>query len=186
MNKKKSTFEILNSIDVSKSVEVKGRLKYLSWADAWTMTSFKFPDVTYCVVKMGELNYHHDGKTAWVETEVTLNGKTLPEMLAVMDNYNKSIPLEKITSTHVAKSIKRCLAKNLALHGLGLSLWSKTDLDFDDNTSSPMADESKGELLTADQLSQVLSSNKKQAKLTLDLGYGSPEQIKQIKNKFQL
>lgn len=185
MNKEKSTFEILNSIDVSKSVEVKGKLKYLSWADAWTMAARKFPNITYSVIKNGDLNYHHDDSTAWVETEVTINGKSLPEMLAIMDNRNVSMPLETIKSTHVAKSIKRCLAKNIALHGLGLSLWSKTDImDFDDEPKEPL--EIKSKAMTEAQFKSVLDSNKKLAQNTIKLGYGSPEQIKIIKSKFNI
>lgn len=67
--------------------------------------------------------YHTDGKTCWVETCVTIGAESQTEVLAVMDHRNQSIPYESITSTAVAKAIKRCLVKNLALFGLDLNLW---------------------------------------------------------------
>ena len=50
------------------------------------------------------------------------------EILAVMDYKNQSIKAENITSTDVGKSTKRCLVKNAALFGLGLSLWNGEEL----------------------------------------------------------
>lgn len=74
------------------------------------------------------LQYCSDGRTAWVEVEVTVGDRTATETLAIMNNKNQSIPVDNITSTDVNKSIKRCLVKALANLGLGLSLWQK-DLD---------------------------------------------------------
>ena len=45
-----------------------------------------------------------------------------------MDFRNNSIPLEKITSFEVNKAIKRCVTKNIALHGLGLYIYAGEDL----------------------------------------------------------
>ena len=72
--------------------------------------------------------YHTDGKTAWVEVSITINDQTETESLAVMDFRNKSIPIDTITSADAEKSIKRCLVKCAALHGLGLSLWTGEEL----------------------------------------------------------
>ena len=55
---------------------------------------------------------------------ITINCWTETESLAVMDCKNKSIHIESITSADAEKSIKRCLVKCAALHGLGLSLWT--------------------------------------------------------------
>ena len=129
MNKTNSVFTTLNKIDVSDKAEKKGNLTYLSWAWAWGELLKNYPDATYQIIKNEQgVNYHHDNKTAWFETEVTINGKTLPEQLPIMDNRNKSIPVEKITSFEVNKSIKRCVTKNIALHGLGLYIYAGEDL----------------------------------------------------------
>jgi len=45
-----------------------------------------------------------------------------------MDFRNKSIPLAKLTSTDVNKTIQRATAKAIAMHGLGLSLWTGEDI----------------------------------------------------------
>jgi len=129
MNKTISVFTTLNKIDVSDKTEKKGNLTYLSWAWAWGELLKNYPDATYRIIKSEDgVNYHHDNKTAWVETEVTINGKTLPEQLPIMDFRNNSIPLEKITSFEVNKAIKRCVTKNIALHGLGLYIYAGEDL----------------------------------------------------------
>tara|TARA_R100001460_G_scaffold36657_3_gene70340 strand:- start:609 stop:1190 length:582 start_codon:yes stop_codon:yes gene_type:complete len=129
MSKTNSVFTTLNKIDVSDKTEKKGNLTYLSWAWAWGELLKNYPDATYQIIKNNEgVNYHHDNKTAWVETEVTINGKTLPEQLPIMDFRNNSIPLEKITSFEVNKAVKRCVTKNIALHGLGLYIYAGEDL----------------------------------------------------------
>ena len=66
--------------------------------------------------------------TAWVKVSITIKGHTETESLAIMDFRNKSIPVDNITSADVEKSIKRCMVKCAALHGLGLSLWTGEEL----------------------------------------------------------
>jgi hypothetical protein len=50
------------------------------------------------------------------------------DYLPVMDFKNNSIPIAKVTSTDVTKSIQRSTAKAIAMHGLGLSLWTGEDV----------------------------------------------------------
>ena len=45
-----------------------------------------------------------------------------------MDFRNKPIPAEQITSVDANKSLKRCLVKACALHGLGLYIYRGEDL----------------------------------------------------------
>lgn len=45
-----------------------------------------------------------------------------------MDFRNQSVGIEKITSFEVSKTIQRSTVKALALHGLGLQMWSGEDL----------------------------------------------------------
>jgi RecB family exonuclease len=74
------------------------------------------------------MNYHTDGRTCWVKTGVTINGLEHIEYLPVMDYKNNSIPLAKVTSTDVNKSIQRSLTKACARHGLGLYIYAGEDL----------------------------------------------------------
>ena len=129
MADKMNYFEILNSINVSDKTEKKGNLTYLSWAWAWGELKKRHPDATYKIYEndMG-WNYHTDGKTAWVKTGVTVEGIENIEYLPVMDFKNNSIPVEKVTSTDVNKTIQRSLTKAVARHGLGLYIYAGEDL----------------------------------------------------------
>lgn len=129
MADKMNYFEILNSINVSDKTEKKGNLTYLSWAWAWGELKKRYPNATYKIYEneMG-WNYHTDGKTAWVKTGVTVEGIENIEYLPVMDFKNNSIPVEKVTSTDVNKTIQRSLTKAVARHGLGLYIYAGEDL----------------------------------------------------------
>jgi hypothetical protein len=73
-------------------------------------------------------NYHTDGRTCWVKTGVTVDGKEYVEMLPVMDFKNRSIPADAVTSFDVNKAIQRSLTKAVARHGLGLYIYAGEDL----------------------------------------------------------
>jgi hypothetical protein len=57
---------------------------------------------------------------------VTAFGKTMTAQLPVMDYRNKAIPNPDAFAVNTA--MQRCLAKAIALHGLGLSLYAGEDL----------------------------------------------------------
>jgi hypothetical protein len=119
----------LNNINVNDKKEPKGKLMYLSWVWAWGELKKLHPDATYTIYENKDgLFYHTDGKTAWVKTGVTVNGIEHIEYLPVMDNRNDSIPLEKVTSTNVNKTIQRSITKAIARHGLGLYIYAGEDL----------------------------------------------------------
>lgn len=124
-----SAFETLNSINVNGHTEQKNGLTYLSWAWAWGELLKAYPDSTYTIYENKDgWNYHTDGRTAWVKTGVTVEGKEYIEYLPVMDYKNRSIPVENITSFDVNKSIQRSLTKAVARHGLGLYIYAGEDL----------------------------------------------------------
>ena len=124
-----TTFEILNSVDVNGKTEKKGNLTYLSWAYAWGEVKKRYPEANYTIYKNADgWNYHTDGRTAWVECSVTINGLEHIEHLAVMDARNQAVKLENVTSTMVGKTIQRCITKACARHGLGLYVYAGEDL----------------------------------------------------------
>lgn len=126
---KKSVYEVLSSIDMSKYHKTKGNITYLPWAAAWGAILQNYPDAVYEIIEdENGVNYHTDGKTAWVKTTLTIEGITRGEQLPVLDNRNGSIDAENVTSMAVNKSIKRCLTKNCALFGLDLNLWMGEEL----------------------------------------------------------
>ena len=132
-----SVFNDLNQVDVSKKVKSKNGLTYLSWASAWAEVKKRHPDATYTIYSQviddrGNMRFwHDDGKTGWVKVGVTIGNIEMVETLAIMDFKNKSIPAEQITSVDANKSMKRCLVKACAMHGLGLYIYEGEDLPED-------------------------------------------------------
>lgn len=140
-----TVFETLNGVNVNEHTEKKNGLTYLSWVWAWGELLKRFPDSTYTIYENRDgWNYHTDGKTCWVKTGVTVEGKEYIEMLPVMDFKNRSIPAEAVTSFDVNKAIQRSLTKAVARHGLGLYIYAGEDL--------PEGEEIKPEPLPADAL----------------------------------
>jgi len=143
-------FDELNRINVNDKTEEKGGLTYLSWAWAWSELKKHYPDSFFTIYENRDgLNYHHDGRTAWVKTGVTVvfervidgererHGIENIEYLPVMDFKNRSIPLEQITSFDVNKAIQRSLTKAVARHGLGLYIYAGEDLPEGEKQPEP-------------------------------------------------
>ena len=128
--KQESVYNSLSAIDVRPKAEKKGRADYLSWAHAWDMLKSKYPQAQRIIYESDHtgLNYFTDGKTAYVKVGIVVNDMEHIDMLPVMDHRNKSIPVDKIDSFEVNKTIQRATAKAIAMHGLGLSLWFKEDI----------------------------------------------------------
>ena len=133
----KSVFATLNAINVNEHVEKKDtgkvQLSYLSWAWAWAKVKENYPEASYTIYENKDgWNYHTDGKTCWVKTGVIINGMEHIEYLPVMDNRNRSIPTDSVTSFDVNKAIQRSLTKAAARHGLGLYIYAGEDLPEED------------------------------------------------------
>lgn len=137
-------FVTLSNVPVREKIERKGNLDYLSWANAWALLKTHYPDAQRHVYESEHtgLNYFTDGKTAYVKVGITVNDIEHIDYLPVMDFRNNAIPLDKVTSTDVNKTIQRSTAKAIAMHGLGLSLWTGEDVP-----ETPAAPIEKAELL---------------------------------------
>jgi hypothetical protein len=125
-----SVFKKLSGIDVKSKIEKKGNSEYLSWSNAWGMAKAEFPDMQRVIYEDPNtgLNYFNDGKSGYVKVGIVINGLEHIDYLPIMDFRNQSLPIEKISSMDVNKSIQRSTAKAIAMQGLGLSLWSGEDL----------------------------------------------------------
>lgn len=126
----KSTFKTLAALNVKDRVEKKGRYDYLSWAYAWAMIKDQYPDANRKVYESEHtgLNYFTDGNTGYVKVGVTIEGVEHIDYLPIMGNSNQSLPIDKIDSFVINKTIQRSTVKAIAMHGLGLSLWAGEDL----------------------------------------------------------
>lgn len=129
MTKTKNYYKELSELPIKRLVEKKGGLDYLSWSNAWDMLKKIYPNAQRKVYESEHsLNYFSDGNTAYVKVGIVVNDVEHIDYLPVMDFRNKSIPLAKLTSTDVNKTIQRATAKAIAMHGLGLSLWTGEDI----------------------------------------------------------
>ena len=124
-------FEEVMKINVNDKTEKKGNLTYMSWAWAWAEFKKLYPDATYSVKMFDGVPYVHDSDTGYmVFTSVTADGMTYDMWLPVMDARNKT--LMNATMFDINKTIMRCLAKNLAMFGLGLYIYAGEDLPEDE------------------------------------------------------
>lgn len=177
-NNKKSVFETLNSINVSGKTEKKNGLTYLSWAYAWAEVKKLYPNATYKVyerdTQWGPVNYFTDGRTCWVKVGVTINSLEHIEMLPVMDYRNKSIPLDKVSSVDVNKSIQRCITKAAARHGLGLYIFAGEDIPECESQSQPV-------VKPVEKAAQPQTTAQKPARDTKDTRLVTVDEIKAIR-----
>ena len=126
-NKKEHYFEILRKHNVSEHMEKKGQFNYLSWAYAVEELRKLKPDATWRVIK-DENGYPYTSTPAghFVEVEVTVDDISLSQIHPVLDHRNQTI--EQPNAFQINTSIQRCLAKAIALHGLGLYIFRGEDL----------------------------------------------------------
>lgn len=134
-----SVFNTLSQISVKEKIERKGNLDYLSWANAWAMLKSVYPDAQRKVYEHEAtgFNYFTDGKSAWVKVGIIVNGIEHIDYLPIMDFRNNAVPVDKVTATDVNKAIQRSTAKAIAMHGLGLSLWTGEDVPEMVSTPAP-------------------------------------------------
>lgn len=125
---KKENFENLYNIDLKKYIEkdYKG-LSYLSWATAYKIAMEKDPTMTYQVYTDTDgLPFFSRGNVHFVKTRIVMFGEIKEMMLPVMDNKHNAVT--EPNSRQINDNIMRCLVKNLAMFGLGLSLYIKEEL----------------------------------------------------------
>lgn len=125
---KKENFENLYNIDLKKYIEkdYKG-LSYLSWATAYKIAMEKDPTMTYQVYTDADgLPFFSRGNVHFVKTRIVMFGEIKEMMLPVMDNKHNAVT--EPNSRQINDNIMRCLVKNLAMFGLGLSLYIKEEL----------------------------------------------------------
>ena len=112
--------------NVNEHVEKKNGLSYLSWAWAWAEALKADANATFVVNMFDGKCFMDINGTAMVFVTVTMFNKPMTCQLPVMDYRNKAIP--KPDAFAVNTAIMRCMTKALALHGLGMYLYSGEDL----------------------------------------------------------
>ena len=145
VKKRENTFEILNKVDVSQFTKKKGKFSYLSWCFAvqellrvcpeatWEVHTFKNTDDI-------EQPYMKTDTGYFVQVTVSVDSVDRTQVHPVLDNKNQSI--DNPNAFQINTSIQRCLAKAIALHGLGLYIFAGEDLP----ESDPLSAEQKKKL----------------------------------------
>ena len=144
VKKRENTFEKLNSVDVSKFTEKKGQFNYLSWAHAVRELLKACPDATWEVHLFDNSDgtkqpYMKNGTGAYVQVSVDVEGVIRTQIHPVLDHKNS--PIDSPNSFQINTSIQRCLAKAIALHGLGLYIFAGEDLPEADPINTKQAEE---------------------------------------------
>lgn len=150
-------FEQLFSRNVNDRVEKKSNLSYLSWAWAWAEIKKVDPNASSVIHEFPldgnehvMVPYLKTPNGYFVKVSVTIQGNTETEWLPVMDANNNALgtvamvwskekdergkskrveeKLPEPTAMDINKAHKRCLVKAIALHGLGLYIFSGEDL----------------------------------------------------------
>lgn len=148
-----TNFQKLYSLNVNDKTEKKKSgsmtLTYLSWSYAWAEFVKVYPFAKYEIVKnQNGLPYFADECGAIVYTKVTVDDLTHEMFLPVMNGANKAMKKESYEYTvkgyqgkqeqtktveafsmcDINKTLMRCLAKNIAMFGLGLYIYAGEDL----------------------------------------------------------
>ena len=125
---KKEIFDELYGININPHIEqdYKG-LSYLSWATAYKLAMDKDPAMNYEIVQDNDdMPFFSRGDVHIVKTKVTMFGETKEMFLPIMDNKHNAVA--NPNSRQVNDNIMRCLAKNIAMFGIGLPLYVGEDL----------------------------------------------------------
>lgn len=141
-----SIWQTLIKVDVSRHVEKKNGLSYLSWAWAWGVLMEEFPSATY---EFDPHELHNDG-TVTVHCTVRIGNCHRSMWLPVMDFKNAAIrnpDARKISDTRM-----RCLVKCISMFGLGHAIYAGEDISaIAANSAELMADLDEGSLPLIDE-----------------------------------
>ena len=149
-------WETLSTIDVTPYVEYmkatgkRPAMRYLPWHKAWALTKEHFPNVYY----EHQPDVTHPNNTMEVEVSVYFpgdgeTGYNVTCRLGVMDNNYRAIVDPDARAINDGR--QRALVKALAFAGLGLNLWSDSDV--------PVGYQDKP--INAEQLEELLQLMKK-------------------------
>ena len=122
----------IRKVNVNEHIEQKNGLNYLSWS--WAVDQLLQLDSSATWSYGEPVRF---GDTLMVFCTVEAFGKKMTAQLPVMDYRNKAITNPDAMSVNTA--MQRCLAKAIALHGLGLYIYTGEDIPQEDTVKKPEA-----------------------------------------------
>lgn len=132
----------LLKINVNDHTEKKGNLSYLSWAWAWAEVLKIDPSARWTAHEWNgvPVMYLKNG-TGMVKVSVEIKGDIKTCILPVMDHRNRAVADPDAFQVNTA--IMRCLAKTIAMHGLGLYIYAGEDVPEGDEGDPALIDKIK-------------------------------------------
>ena len=155
MENKLSANDLLK-INVNDHTEKKNGLTYLSWAWAWAEALKADPAASFNVHAFDGKAYMDVNGTGLVWVTVTMFEKPMTCMLPVMNHRNQPIPAPNAFEVNTA--IMRCMTKALALHGLGLYIYSGDDLPMQDAEVITPADTKEVEVMVTKAIEKAVET----------------------------
>jgi hypothetical protein len=151
----------LLKLNVNDHTEKKNGLTYLSWAWAWAEAlkadpTASFEVKTFMRDQYTEVPYMDVNGTGLVWVTVTMFEKPMTCMLPVMNHRNQPIPAPNAFEVNTA--IMRCMTKALALHGLGLYIYSGDDLPMQDAEVITKADTAEVEAMVTKAIEKAVET----------------------------
>lgn len=125
--KTKSVFDTLHAVNVNDEKKSKGGMAYVPWTAAVEHLLKNYPGATWQVKEREDgAPFFKTELGVFVKVGVTVDGIERIQVHPVLDGRNK--PIDTPNSFDVNRAIQRCLAKAIALHGLGLYVYAGEDL----------------------------------------------------------
>jgi len=146
----------LLKLNVNDHTEKKNGLTYLSWAWAWAEALKADPAASFNVHVFDGKAYMDVNGTGLVWVTVTMFEKPMTCMLPVMNHRNQPIPAPNAFEVNTA--IMRCMTKALALHGLGLYIYSGDDLPMQDAEVITKADTAQVEAMVTKAIEKAVET----------------------------
>ena len=116
-----TTYNEIRKINVNEHTDKKGKFTSLSWA--WAVDQLLQLDPKATWDYQAPMQF---GDTLMVFCSVTAFDKTMTAQLPVLNHQNKAISNPNAMDVNTA--MQRCLAKAIALHGLGLYIYAGEDV----------------------------------------------------------
>lgn len=154
----KSVWETLSTIDVSKHVEEKNGLKYLSWAWAWGKLKENYPEAKFTkhMNQTTSLPFFKDPDTshAYVQCTVEAGGEVVTEVFPVLDHKNNAVV--NPSAFQVNTAMQRCMTKAIAYLGLGFYIYAGEDLPvLPKHADFEMPDGTKSQISGAEMIAET-------------------------------
>lgn len=127
----KNVWSTLSGVNVNGLTEKKGKLTYLSWMHAWSTLMEFYPESDYKL--LGNEYFPDQTMSVGMQINVRENGQKVTRKMWLQVLNFKNAPIENPNSHEINNARMRCLAKCVAMCGLGAYIYAGHDLPMEDD-----------------------------------------------------